>query len=111
MVIENRIEQDRTVGYALRMSEELHQWLADRCESQAEAAIGLGQALVALASAGPALGPPTVVKAAPGGQDADLREALDATYQSRLEHTQSLRHATAEAASLDAHFQARMAEL
>src|SRR5262249_23755433 len=92
------------------MSDELRHWLADLSANEPEAALVVGQALVALANEGPALGPPTVAKALPGGPGEDLREALDDTYQCRLEQLRSLRHAAEEAAELEAHIQARIAD-
>jgi hypothetical protein len=52
------------VSYLLRMSGEIHDWLADLHETDPPAAVQVGQALSALMSEGASLGPPLVVPAA-----------------------------------------------
>ena len=52
------------MGYRLRMSGEIHDWLADLHDSDPVAAMLTGQALAALIGEGASLGPPLVVPAA-----------------------------------------------
>ncbi len=99
------------MGYVLRISGEIRQWLADLCVSDPEAAAVVGQALVALMNVGPSLGRPVVVKPQTGRPVTDPREALDHAYQIRLERAQDLRHATAEAADVGVQIQARVSQL
>ena len=99
------------MGYVLRISGEIRQWLADLCVSDPEAAAVVGQALVALMNVGPSLGRPVVVKPQTGRPGTDPREALDHAYQIRLERAQDLRHATAEAADVGVQIQARVSQL
>ncbi len=85
--------------YRLRMSGEIHDWLADLHDSDPAAALLTGQALAALISEGASLGPPLVVPAAVTWPE-DLMAALDASYQDRLERLQVMRRRAAEAAWL-----------
>jgi hypothetical protein len=87
------------VGYLLRMSDELHDWLTDLQGADRPAAMQVGQALAALMSEGAGLGPPLVVPAAPAWPE-DLVADLDASYQHRLDRLQALRRRAAEAAGL-----------
>ena len=87
------------MGYRLRMSGEIHDWLADLHDSDPAAAMLTGQALAALISEGASLGPPLVVPAAVTWPE-DLAAALDAAYQDRLERLQLMRRRAAEAAWL-----------
>ncbi len=87
------------MGYRLRMSGEIHDWLADLHDSDPAAALLAGQALAALIGEGASLGPPLVVPAAVTWPE-DLVAALDASYQDRLERLQVMRRRAAEAAWL-----------
>jgi len=53
------------MAYQLRMSDELHDWLATLAATDPAAARPLAEALTALLSEGPGLGPPAVVPARP----------------------------------------------
>ena len=54
------------MGYRLRMSAEIYDWLAELCDSDPPAAILAAQALAALADGGDRLGPPLVTAVAAG---------------------------------------------
>jgi phage shock protein A len=87
------------VSYRLRMSGEIHDWLADLHHTDPAAALLVGQALAALMTEGASLGPPLVVPVAETWPE-DLAAALDASYQHRLERLQVVRKRAAEAACL-----------
>ena len=70
------------MGYRLRMSGEIHDWLADLNETDPPAAMQVGQALAALMSEGAGLGPPLVVPVAATWPE-DMVAALDASYEPR----------------------------
>jgi len=97
-------------GYALRMSGEIHDWLADLSGSDPAAAMRVGQALAALMSEGASLGDPLVVSTADSWPWA-LAEALDRSYQAGLEGLQLLRRRTADAVTLIRDIQDQVAEL
>jgi phage shock protein A/DNA-binding XRE family transcriptional regulator len=98
------------VGYQLRMSGEIHDWLADLHETDPAAAMLVGQALAALMSEGASLGPPLVVPVAETWPE-DLAAALDASYQHRLDRLQVVRKRAAEAACLVRDIQDQIDEL
>ena len=98
------------MGYTLLMSTEIRDWLAELCDTDPLAALAVGQAVIALADAGPELGPPAVVALVPPLAD-DPRETLDYAYQDRLERLRLARHAAADAAVLEARILAQIAEL
>jgi len=98
------------VGYRLRMSDEIHDWLADLHETDPAAALPVGQALAALMSEGASLGPPLVVPVAETWPE-DLAAALDASYQHRLDRLQLVRKRAAEAACLVRDIQDQVDEL
>jgi len=98
------------VSYLLRMSDEIHDWLADLHRTDPPAAMLAGQALAALMSEGASLGPPLVVPVAPTWPE-DLVAELDSSYQHRLERLQVLRRRAAEAAWLAKDIQAQIDEL
>jgi hypothetical protein len=98
------------VGYALSMSAEIREWLADLTVRDPDAAIAVGQALVALADAGPDLGPPVVVALDNPDPSADPAE-LDYSYQNRLERLQALRRAVADVSTLSQELKAHINEL
>ncbi len=98
------------MGYRLRMSGEIHDWLADLHETDPAAAMLVGQALAALMSEGASLGPPLVVPVAETWPE-DLAAALDASYQHRLDRLQAVRKRAAEAAWLVKDIQDQVDEL
>jgi hypothetical protein len=98
------------VSYLLRMSGEIHDWLADLHETDPAAALQVGQALTALMSEGASLGPPLVVPVAETWPE-DLPAALDASYQHRLDRLQAVRKPAADAAWLVKDIQNQVDEL
>jgi phage shock protein A len=98
------------VGYRLRMSGEIHDWLADLHETDPSAALLVGQALAALMSEGASLGPPLVIPVAATWPE-DLVAALDDSYQHRLDRLQVVRKRVAEAAWLVKDLQDQIDEL
>jgi phage shock protein A len=98
------------VGYLLRMSAEIHDWLADLRETDPSAAMLVGQALAALMSEGASLGPPLVVPVAATWPE-DLVAALDASYERRLDRLKVVRKRVAEAAWLVKDLQDQIDEL
>ena len=99
------------MGYALRMSGEIRDWLTGLCDSDPSAAMAVGQALVALADARPGLGPPAVVALDPPPPHADPAAALDCACQDRLERLQLIRRVAEDAARLGSRIRARIARL
>ena len=97
-------------GYALRMSGEIHDWLADLRDSDPPAATRVLGALAALMKEGAGLGGPLVESTAESWPWA-LSEALDRSYQQRLDRLQVLRRGEAEAASLSSDIQGQITEL
>jgi hypothetical protein len=97
-------------GYALRMSGEIHDWLAGLRGSDPAAAMVVGQALAALMNGGASLGEPLVVSTADSWPWA-LAEALDRSYQQRLERLIAVRRGEADAATLVSDIQGQAAEL
>ena len=95
------------MGYRLRMSDEIHDWLADLHETDPSAATLVGQALAALMSEGISPGPPLVVPVAATWPE-DLVAALDDSYQHRLDRLQVVRRRAAEAAWLAKDMQAQI---
>jgi len=99
------------VGYVLSMSGEIREWLASLNASDPHEAMVVGQALVALADAGPDLGPPIVVTLDRKPHATEPAEALDYSYQKRLERQQAIRWALADATDLGAQIRGQIAEL
>ena len=99
------------MGYRLRMSSEVRDWLADLRGSDPPAAVQVGQALIALISEGPSLGPPLVITLAGFSWVPDLPKELDGLYQSRLEQMAAMRQHLAEAATLVRDIEHQVAEL
>jgi hypothetical protein len=97
-------------GYALRMSGEIHDWLADLRDSNPRAAMRVAQTVAALMEESTGLGDPLVVSAA-GTWPGALAEALDRAYQERLEQLASVRRAVAAADTLVKDIRDRAAEL
>ena len=98
------------MSYLLRMSGEIHDWLADLNETDPAAALQVGQALAALMSEGASLGPPLVVPVAETWPE-DLPAALDASYQHRLDGLKAVRKRVADAAWLVKDIQDQIDEL
>jgi phage shock protein A len=89
------------MGYRLRMSAEIYDWLAELRGSDPPAAVLAAQALAALADGGDRLGPPLVTAVAAGRLRPDeLLSALDRRYQAFLESLTAMRRRVAEAATL-----------
>ena len=86
-------------GYALRMSGEIHNWLADLRDRNPRAARRVAQTLAALMEEGTGLGDPLVVSTAGAWPDA-LAEALSRSHPERLERLTAARRAAAAAATL-----------
>ena len=97
-------------GYVLRMSGEIHDWLADLRGRDASAALRVVQALARLMTEGASLGDPLVVSTADSWPWA-LSEALDRSYQESLERLTVLRRGEADAAALVKDIQAQVAEM
>jgi hypothetical protein len=98
------------VSYPLRMSDEIHDWLADLHQTDPAAALQVGQALAALMSEGASLGPPLVVPVAETWPE-DLPVALDAAYQHRLDGLKTVRKRVADASWLVKDIQDQIDEL
>ena len=86
-------------GYTLRMSGEIHGWLAGLHGTDPQTATRVRRALTALMKEGAGLGDPLVASTAKSWRWA-LSEALDRSYQERLDRLQVLRRGEAEAAML-----------
>src|SRR5690242_6187455 len=86
-------------GYALRMSGEIHDWLADLRDSDPPTATRVRRALAALMKEGAGLGDPLVASTAQSWSWA-LAEALDRSSQERLDRLQVVRWGEAEATDL-----------
>jgi hypothetical protein len=99
------------MGYLLRVSGEIHDWLADLCVSDPPAARLVGEALTALLGEGAGLGPPVVISLADDSRPADPLKALDRSYQHRLERLQIVRRSVAAAATQARRVQLQIAEL
>jgi phage shock protein A len=98
-------------GYVLRMSGEVHEWLADLRGRDSSAATRVAQALTALMTEGGSIGDPLVSPPAASERPADQREALDSSYQERLEQLEIARRGEAAADSLIKDLQDQLAEL
>jgi len=85
------------MGYVLRMSGEIRDWLVALRDSEPRTAAAISHALITLADAGPDLGPPVVVPLDRPTPRTDLRPALDYAYQDRLERMQQVRRVAADA--------------
>jgi hypothetical protein len=97
-------------GYALRMSDEIHDWLIGLRRSGQSAALRVANALIILMRDGASLGDPVVVSTADSWPWA-LAEALDRSYQQSLERLTTLRRGEADAAMLVRDIQDQVAEL
>jgi hypothetical protein len=97
-------------GYALAMSGEIHDWLAELYGGDPQAAVRVVRALVTLMEAGAGLGGPLVAAAADFWPWA-LMQALDRSYQERVAHLTLIRWGEAEAATLITDIQDHVAAL
>ena len=97
-------------GYALAMSGEIHDWLADLRRSDPPAALRVVQALVTLMDKGAGLRDPLVASTA-GSWPWALMQTLDWLYQERLEQLAVLRRGRADAATLIKDIQDQVAAL
>ena len=89
------------MGYRLRMSAEIYDWLSELRDSDPPAAVLAARALTALAESGDRLGPPLVTAVAPVRPRPDeLASALDQHYQDQLESLTLMRRRVAKAATL-----------
>ena len=98
------------VGYPLRMSGEIRDWLTDLRGRDPAAARLVGRALAALMTEGASLGEPLVVSTADSWPGA-LGEALDRSYQESLERLKLLRRGEADAVTLIRDIQEHAADL
>jgi phage shock protein A len=88
------------MGYQLRLHSQIRAWLSDLRDTEPERARLVGEALLALAEAGQALGPPLVVSLESVlGQPEDPRETLDRSYVRQLETLTKIRRGVADVAT------------
>ncbi len=99
------------MSYSLRMSDEMHDWLADLRDSDPARGRLVGEALTALMSEGTTLGPPLVIPLAYTAWPRHLAEALDQAYQRGLEWTQAARIRVAQAAAVAQRLRGQIAAL
>ena len=99
------------MSYSLRMSDEMHDWLADLRDSDPARAMLVGQALTALMSDGTAFGPPLVIPLAYTAWPRHLAEALDQAYRRGLQWTQAARVQVAQAAAVAQRLRGQIAAL
>jgi hypothetical protein len=97
-------------GYALAMPGEIHDWLTGLRGSDEPAALRVAQALLLLMREGASLGDPLVLSTADSWPWA-LAEALDRSYQQRLERLTALRRGEADAATLVKDLQLQLTDL
>ena len=89
------------MGYQLKMSAEIYDWLSELRDSDPPTAILAAQALTALADGGDRLGPPLVAAvAAVRPRSDELAPALDQHYQDQLESLTAVRRRVAQVATL-----------
>jgi len=100
----------REGGYALAMSGEIHHWLAELGRSDPPAALRVAGALVTLMEKGPGLSEPLVTSTA-GNWPWALVQALDRSYQERLDRVAALRRGEADAATLIGDLRGQIAAL
>ena len=104
------------MGYQLRMSAEIQDWLENLRTADPPRARLVAEALAALAAGGASVGPPLVRPADPadpGPAEAELdpRAALDQAYQDQLEQLAAMRRRVADAAALARQFSAQIGDL
>ncbi len=88
------------MGYRLKMSAEIYEWLAELRDSDPPTAMLAARALTALADGGDRLGPPLVTAVAPRLSPDELASVLDQHYQDQLESLTLMRRRVAQAATL-----------
>ena len=98
-------------GYVLRMSGEIHDWLAGLRGRDPSAARCVAQALAALMNEGAGLAAPRAVSSASAGRPADQRRALDSSYQERVARLEIARRGKADADALIMDLRDQLAEL
>jgi hypothetical protein len=98
------------VNYALRMSDEIHHWLADLRSTDQTAALRVAKTLATLMREGAGLGDPVVLSTADSWPWA-LTQALDRSYQQSLERLTALRRGEADAATLVKDIQLQLTDL
>lgn len=104
------------MGYQLRMSSEIHDWLENLRTADPPRARLVAEALAALAAGGASLGPPLVRPAdpadpGPAEHDLDPRLQLDQAYQDQLDRLTALRRRVADAATLARQFSTQIGDL
>ena len=99
------------MGYALRMSDEMHDWLTDLGRGDQAVARLVAEALTVLLGEGEHLGPPLVVPLANSSRAPDLAEALDRSYQRGLELLQATRRRAMDASTVTRRLREQIAGL
>lgn len=104
------------MGYQLRMSGEIHDWLENLRSADPPRARLVADALAALAAGGASLGLPLVRPADPADPgpdecDLDPRLLLDQAYQDQLDRLTALRRRVADAATLARQFSTQIGDL
>ena len=99
------------MGYRLKMSAEIYEWLAELRDSDPPTAMLAAQALTALADGGDRLGPPLVTAVAPRLSPDELASALDQHYQDQLESLTLMRRRVAQAATLRKDIELQLTEV
>lgn len=104
------------MGYQLRMSGEIHDWLEQLRTADPARARLVAEALAALAAGGASLGPPLVRPADPdqpglAGVELDPRAQLDVAYQDQLEQLTAIRRRVTDAATLARQFTTQIGDL
>jgi hypothetical protein len=97
-------------GYEIAMSGEIHDWLADLRGSAPSVALRVVQALVTLMEEGASLSDPLVTSPAESWPWA-LMQALDRSYEERLERLTVVHHGEADAVTLVKEIQDQVAAL
>jgi hypothetical protein len=98
------------MGYRLRMSAEIYEWLAELRDSDPPAAALTTQVLAALADQGDRLGPTLVTTADSRLHPEELPSAMDWRYQAGLESLTGIRRQVARAATLRKDLEQQLAE-
>jgi DNA-binding transcriptional regulator YiaG len=98
------------MGYLLRMSGELHDWLTGLRDGDPSAARSVGEALTALMTEGDSLGPPLVIPVVRPALDVTVAEALQRSYQRGVEWAQTARRREADAVAVAERLRQQLAE-
>jgi hypothetical protein len=88
------------MGYRLRMSSEMRDWLTELRATDPSRASRVGESLIALMSEGDSLGPPVAESLAGPRRHEDPLEVLDYSYQARLDGLNGVRRRVADTAML-----------